>query len=555
MNLCPLCKKPVRPQDAACPHCYAPLKQYFNGKGKGSRPSGGKSPLLRLLVIVLVGVIGGGVVVWLYWNYKVRPRMESIGEIKPSIKGKSRTVRVRKNMDTDFDLTLDLPGGPIGIAARREGMVVGNRTDPWGFLRVVPEGEEKFEISQILVIEPEYNQKMGLSTVTWNGSQYVGYTDGAWFQSKDKNVFTVHDPTTLQVLSYHAAPELLGGLAWDGQNYWAATRKNTEDSDEPAYLYRLNKDFSVDAKYDPPAVGCQGLAWDGSLLWFVDVFSDNIYLIDIRQDPPQLTHMYETNFHYLSGVGYDGSHIWIAEYDGNRLHRLNRVLRSAWLRHDFTVHSVNEASSYVEERKGQLTEGKTEEDYLVMLRKDPYRTSEAVEGLISLGAEDRALQTLQGMLRSEDSSTRVRARSELDQLGAPVPFDRTSPPEKPDHPKDNTEFLDFRIEMAGDSLFGSWEIWFGDELFSEASVEESGEFAFPTFARYTINVEGASGQEPVQLQFDAVPGSNEMQNHELVSSLATGEYSAHIFVHVQYVDAEGTNRIVNHTSSILSIRK
>ncbi len=167
-------------------------------------------------------------------------------------------------MDSDADLTLDLPGGPIGVAWNGNEFVVGNRNDPWGFLRLTPSGSDGFEVAKVPVTEPNYRQQVGFDAVTWNGTHYVGYTSGDWFQSPENNVFTLHDPVSLRFIRYEPAPELLGCLAWNGDGYWAATRRNTENADEEAYLYRLDESFQVVDRMEPPGVGCQGLAWDGS---------------------------------------------------------------------------------------------------------------------------------------------------------------------------------------------------------------------------------------------------------------------------------------------------
>lgn len=80
MSNCPKCNKPVRAQDRICPHCFNPLPQSSATEPKSKRRS-----LSRFLVIVLLGLIGGGAVVWFYWEYKVRPRLEGLGVREPKI--------------------------------------------------------------------------------------------------------------------------------------------------------------------------------------------------------------------------------------------------------------------------------------------------------------------------------------------------------------------------------------------------------------------------------------------------------------------------------------
>lgn len=302
-------------------------------------------------------------------------------------------------------------------------------------------------------------------------------------------------------------------------------------------------------------MGCQGLAWDGSKLWSVDVFTDNIYLIDIQQDPPRLTHTYRTHFTYLSGIAYDGSHIWVTEYNQNQAHRLNRSLRMAWIRGDLQVADADKATDFIEEKRQQLTEGKTAEDYIQMLKNDPFRKSEAVEALVALGEEQKAIEILHEMLNSPDSSSFRSARSELERLGAPILQDRMEGFHR-ELPPDNTEFVSFKIELKDNELYGTWNIHFGEDLFSGISnTEQTNEMSFPTFAKYTINVEGGALQKPLSIEYDATSGSNLRENELLASDLGPGEYQANIFVHVQHVSPEGTNKILNNSSSSLSVRQ
>ncbi|HSE42261.1 MAG TPA: hypothetical protein VLH08_15965 [Acidobacteriota bacterium] len=458
------------------------------------------SVLKRLLLMIFLGIAGGGGLVWFYWEYKVKPRLEGLGVVEPETKKQKETIRAEENPTADFDLNLHLLGEPLGMAANRRNLIIGNRKDPWGFLRVVPLGDNEFEISQIPIFEPQYNQKISFSTVAWNGSDYVAYADGAWFQSPNKSVFTIHDPRSLKMIRHHPATELLGGLAWDGQYYWAATRKNTADSNEPAYLYKLDSTFSEIARYEPPSVGCQGLAWDGYKLWSVDVFTDNIYLIDIQQDPPRTVHTYRTHFNYLSGIAYDGSHIWVTEYDHNQAHRLNRSLRLAWLKDDLQVASADQATNFIEEHQN-LSEEKESNQFESTKLTDSY------------------------------------SRFTQDELSA-----------------EDAEVISFSISLKENELYGSWNIFFGENLFSGDSSSGEGEMGFPVFAKYYINVEGGNLEQPLRLEFEAEPGSNIRENELLTSDLDPGECKANIFIHVQYVNQEGTNRVLNNSSSSLSVR-
>ena len=231
----------------------------------------------------------------------------------------------------DFDVMLKLPGSPIGAASNGNAIVLGNRNDPWGFIRLRRKGD-RFDPEIVPVIEPKFSQKISLQGLTWNGQNYVGITTGSWFASDAPPVvFTIHDPETLQVIRHHPAPPLAGCVAWDGTSYWAATRKNTEDAAEEAFLYRLDSQFNLTARFAPPAVGCQGLMWDGAYLWFVDVFSDSVYVLDVSEKKPLLLHKAGTPFNYLSGIAVLDGRVWIASYDSDRLFRLRSDSQAAWI--------------------------------------------------------------------------------------------------------------------------------------------------------------------------------------------------------------------------------
>ena len=456
---------------------------------------------------------------------------------------------------SDFDLTIQLTGDPLGLACNAGEFVIGNRTTPWGFVRGKWDGEAKWEFEKVPVKESIYNQQLAIWTVAWNGTEYIGYCDGAYFGGKHKNVFTVHDAKTLQLLKTYPAPELIGGLVWDGKGYWAGTRRNTEDSGEPAYLYRLDEKLSVIGKSAPPHVGCQGLAWDGKYLWWVDVFSNRIYLM--KSDGDQLTtiHTYETRFGYLSGVGYDGKNIWVTEYDNKQLHRLNPNLLAAWSRGDFTTsqYVAFEGGGTPNPAAAPPADPATVAQLLKKLREDPYDTRAAAEELAKLGAKEQAVEALREMIKDPDQAVRIRANSTLRDLGAPVNYDRYS--RSLATSSDDAEVIDASAELRGDTLYGSWKIHFGSELFSSSSNRQEGILTIPIFAKYRITVSGGSLTKSVVKEYEASEGFNERRDQELASGLGPGKYKIEIFLHVQYVDPAGTNKILNSSMPSLEVEK
>ena len=360
--------------------------------------------------------------------------------------------------NSDFDLSVQLEGDPLGLVCNQGEFIIGNRTTPWGFIRLKWDGEAKWEPEMVPVKEPVYNQQVAIWTIGWNGTHYIGYCDGAYFGAQDKKVFTVHDAKTLQVVKVYPAPDLIGGLVWDGKGYWAGTRRNTEDSGEAAFLYRLDEHFKVISKSGPPHVGCQGLAWDGSYLWWVDVFSDSIYLLTTHNGQPTTAHSYQTRFRYLSGVGYDGKNIWITEYNRKQLHRLNPNLLSAWSRGDFKASQYGGAIEAVAnpnpaaDALASTADPAAIEELLKKLREDPYSTRAAAEELTKLGAKEQAIEVLREMIKDSDQAVRMRAKSTSRDLGVPIGFDRYS--RSLTTSSDDAKVMDATAELRGETLYG-----------------------------------------------------------------------------------------------------
>lgn len=335
----------------------------------------------------------------------------------PNHDAPSSTDNLGKGDEWKKEISLD--GSPQGLAWNGEEFLIGNRVTPWGVLRLGLDGRQR----KTEVKEPAYNQKIQLPVLTWNGSNYVGYVDGAWFQKNNTNLFTVHDPATLAVVKTYPAPNLIGGLAWDGTSYWAATRRNTRDSAEPAFIYQLDAEFNVLKQFQPPAFGCQGLVWAGSSLWWVDVFTDEIFLLRPSGETMEKVHTYRTGLDYLSGIAFDGQNIWVSEYKENKLVRLPTRLVRAFLRGDFRVRHhelVDVCKTLIDFAGGN--QGPLDE----LLAKTgngtvrPEMVHEAAEAMISLDAREPLIQGMNlALSRNEYSANHAVIRQELERLTAP----------------------------------------------------------------------------------------------------------------------------------------
>jgi hypothetical protein len=427
----------------------------------------------RILLLLFLGVAGAAIVVGVWYWRRMPPRLSS----RPS---RAKALPVVRSASPDFDLVYQLPGSPLGLAGNGRELVFANRSDPWGVIRVRRDGDE-LEAQQITLIEPVYQQRMNVDALTWNGTNYIGYTTASWFARREGRVFTIHDPATMQVIEHRPAPDQLGCLAWDGSTYWAATRRNTEASPEPAHLYRLDRAFQIIGTFDTPGVGCQGLAWDGKLLWFADVFDDAIHVLDVSGRTPRVISTSHPNLSYLGGVALFEGEIWIAEYDHDRLHRIRPSTRVAWSR-DATA-------------------------------PPPATTLASV--LTSLRSE-----------RTNSFSKR---------------------------PADDTEVLDWSIELRDGALWASWNFWFGLDLFSRR--EASGPITIPQFARYTLTIKRPDGTS-IEHEYEAIPGVNSRRDVQLLENAsAPGDYSVSLFMHVQFVTPDGASRILNNSAGSLTVTR
>lgn len=230
-------------------------------------------------------------------------------------------------LNAEFDKNVKLPGQPIGLVWNNGEFLAGNQVEPWGFIRIKPGGFLGKRVKKVPIKNLTGTNLMPVRTVAWNGKNYISiasrnYVEGGGEENED--VFVLHDAKTLKPLKTHPAPPFLGCLAWDGTGYWAATRQNTQDSGEGAYIFRLDKNFKVTARMASPGVGCQGAVWAAGHLWLADVFSSQIYVLFMQPGAPWVMRTYHMKLNYLSGIAFDGEHIWVSEYGEKKLWRMKK---------------------------------------------------------------------------------------------------------------------------------------------------------------------------------------------------------------------------------------
>ncbi|HUP66286.1 MAG TPA: hypothetical protein VM557_13500 [Thermoanaerobaculia bacterium] len=466
-----------------------------------------------------------------WWWIEIRPRLQRIeGGYRAVSPMRAGTLRFQGG-SAPFDQVLELPGSPIGLATRGEEMLIANRSDPWGFLRLRRRGE-KVAAEKIPVLESSYGQKVGFDGVTWNGELYVATTRGDALGVRSARVFTLHDAETLQIVDVIPADADSYCLAWDGQGYWTATRKNTTDEDRPQWLTRLGRDFERKGRYPSPAAGCQGLAWDGEYLWMVDVFSDSVYIFDPAGGEPKMIERRRLPLEYLSGVAVTGNEVWFAEYGDDRLHRVAPRLIAEW-------------------RGGRGIGGRSVAASAAAGWPSGLMSAERSPALEATSGE---IDTLHQQLRSDDWAIRMQAKRRLGELGLPAGYDREQDSSAERGPED-TEVLDWEAEIRGDSLYASWRLHFGEQLFSDQSSAGNEMISMPLFVRYEVSVEGGSIEKEIERVFDASPGEVTMNGVELASNLGPGTYRISLFMHVQYIGSDGGVKILNHSGPSLEVQR
>jgi len=423
-----------------------------------------------------------------------------------------------------FDLECKLDASPLGLTFHDDSLLLTNRVEPWGLVEVRHLGGEEFEQIERPVVESTHNQEIRLSAVTWNGSHLVCIAEGSWVESDSELVFMLLNPETLAIEWWYPAPPLLGAIAWDGRGYWAATRRITEAANEPAYLYRINAELDVIDRFPPPGLGCLGLAVHQNLLYFADVFTGGITVLDTSVQPFRVVEHIATDLAFLSGVEHDGEHLWVTDYGSDRLLRIKQQT-------------------------------------LVSTPRLPARYDQAVPTLPLPDGEDAAeapdmrrmrLRDLRAALRSEDPFERMRAKDELQRRGLPPDFDRKEEVSLGTGAED-VSIPWWQAEMSEGTLTASWEISFDPALFSDQEVYRNGPVTVPLFVRYVIEVEGGDLAQPVNLGFEGREGAQTVENQVLATDLAKGMYRINLFAYGQYLQPNGKATALRATALQLEV--
>ena len=292
-----------------------------------TKAASGKGLYFLLGFVALITLVG------LFWVFQPDPDAMGASGGMSSPSGGYGGVCPSLGRGDEFGRVVRLRGEPQGLAWGGGEFLSGNRIKPWGFLRLSCNGR----MDRVQVKDPVQGQVINFWCLTFNGREYVTYTDGRWVQSPAPEAFIVHEARDLGIVGHFPAPPRIGGLAWDGTAYWAATRKNSFDEAGESWLYKMDERFNVVQKWPAPLSGCQGLSWANGILFWADFFAGEIVLFRVEGDRLVRLHGYRDAEKDLSGIVFDGENLWMSEIRTRRLRMLPARLTRAWFMGDYRV--------------------------------------------------------------------------------------------------------------------------------------------------------------------------------------------------------------------------
>ncbi|MGZ8830724.1 MAG: hypothetical protein ACXW2Q_10170, partial [Thermoanaerobaculia bacterium] len=319
-------------------------------------------------------------------------------------------------------------------------------------------------------------------------------------------------------------------ITWNGQNYVGYTTGAWFGKQQDVFAILDPTTLRVTATHPaPPLLG--GLAWDGSHYWastrkntpaageeafFYKI--DRDFQVVAKSKPPGIG---------CQGLAWDGRHLWYVDVFSDSIEVLD--ISSDEPR---VIHEANAPMNYLSGvvfHQNAIWVVDYDSNRLQRLRNSTrlawagYAAPEvAAASIIPAPAADR----------------RVSAKYENS-------FLERGPAE--------AQEIEWTVDLRDDGVWlTSSRVWFGPDLF--VSHEQTSTIVtIPVFAHYTFTVQKPDGSK-VEKQFDGTSGENVLSYVKLADYAGAGEYEVSLFIHVQYIDANGTAKILNNQGGFAGLR-
>lgn len=321
--------------------------------------------------------------------------------------------------------------------------------------------------------------------------------------------------------SVHGQNIGVNALTWNGRDYVGVALGNWFNREGEVFTIHDAKTLQlVDWKPAPPLLGC--LAWDGRSYWA----ATRKHTAD--QDVPSLIYKLDPEFNVIEksdapgvgcqGMAWDGRYLWLADVFSDAITIVDprqsppKVVRSS-------MTSLSYLSGITVFEKAIWV---TDYDANRLRRLRPkVRTAWAGS------PAQPQLATMVPATVAEEPQTSAHHRNDM-----------------ASRPADDAELLEWSAEIRDGSLYASWQLWFGHDVFVQH--EQTGIVTVPQFARYTITVTTPSGQE-IETVHHATPGEVTTAGVRLCEVNESGEYEVGLFIHVQFVAPDGEGKILNRS--------
>lgn len=325
----------------------------------------------------------------------------------------------------------------------------------------------------------------------------------------------------------------LNTLTWNGRNYVGYTTGSWFGKKGDVFTIHDRKTLRIlETRPAPPLLG--GLAWDGAHYWAstrknTQTAPEEAFFYKLDRDLKVVAQTEPPGIG-CQGLAWDGARLWYVDVFSDSIKVLDvsgdapRVIHSAGT-------PIGYLSGVVFHRNAiwVMDYGKNR---LHRLRNSTRRAWAAYTAPEAVAAASMMPRAAQGEKLSAEYKNSF--------------FDSRGP--------EDAEEIAWSVELRESGVWlASSRIWFGSELFVPRE-QGSSMITIPLFARYTYTVEMPDGTE-VEKEFEATAGENELENVRLAGSQGPGEYQVSLFIHVQYVDAQGTARILNNSGGFVEVRK